>query len=104
MRRAVRRKLIDWYVAAEAGRRGAFLARALRWKITVRAPRLLRLAGFTVGGANKGVFVARRDCGVDVMRLPAGARALATGQPVEAVSLSPLGWMRVLFWRVSGRL
>jgi hypothetical protein len=104
MRRVIRRKLIAWYVAAEEGKRGAWIARALGWKIKVRAPRLLRLVGFTVGEKSKNVFVARRDCRLDVMRLPAGARALATGQPVEAVSLSPLGWARVLFWRLTGRL
>ncbi len=104
MRRVIRRKLINWYLAAERGERGAWIARALRWKVTVRTPRMLRLAGFTVGVASRRVFVARRDCGVDVMRLPAGARALATGQPVEAVSLSPLGWTRVAFWRLTGRL
>jgi hypothetical protein len=104
MRRVIRRKLVHWYRAAEEGKCGPWIGRALRWKITVRGPRLLRFAGFTVGGTRKGVFVARRDCGVDVMRLPAGARALATGQPVEAVSLTPLGWARVLLWRLAGRL
>jgi hypothetical protein len=104
MRRVIRRKLINRYLAAEAGQHGAWIARAVRCKITVQAPSMLRFVGFTVGKPGADVFVARRDCRVDVMRLPAGARTLATGQPVEAVSLSPLGWMRVLFWRLTGRL
>jgi hypothetical protein len=105
MRRVIRRKLINWYLAAEGGQRGVWIARALRWKITVRAPGLLRLAGFAVGPPKKKrAFVARRDCRVDVMHLPAGARSLATGQPVEAVSLSPLGWTRVVILRLAGRL
>ena len=37
---------------------------------TVRSARLLRLAGFTVGEAARQGYVARRDCHVDVMRLP----------------------------------
>jgi hypothetical protein len=104
MRRVIRRKLINWYRAAEEGKRGAWLGRALRWQMTVRAPGLLRRVGFAIGRAGEDTFVARRDCSIDVMRLPAGARALATGQPVEAVSLSPIGWARVLYWRLTGRL
>ena len=73
-------------------------------QVTVRAAWFLRLAGFRVGNAGDKVYLARPDCRVDVMRLPPGARAIATGQPVRQVRMSVLSWARVLAWRVSGRI
>ena len=71
---------------------------------TVRSAWLLRLAGFAVGEATQRGYVARRDCHVDVMRLPPDARAIATGQPVRQVRMSLVSWVRVLLWRLTGRI
>ena len=71
---------------------------------TVRSAWLLRLAGFTVGDATQGRYVARTDCRIDVMRLPPGARAIGTGQPVRHARMSLVSWARVLLWRLTGRI
>ena len=73
-------------------------------QVTVRSPRLLRLMGFTVGDANDTTYLARVDCRIDVMRLPAGARPIGTGQPVRQVTMSVLSWVRVAGWRLVGKL
>jgi hypothetical protein len=73
-------------------------------RVTVRAGWLLRLAGFTVGDAAQRTYVACPGCRIDVMRLPPGARAIATGQPVRQVRMSLVSWARVLLWRLTGRL
>jgi hypothetical protein len=71
---------------------------------TARSRWLLRLAGFTVGDPKRRGYVARRDCRIDVMRLPPQARAIATGQPVREVRMSLISWARVLLWRLTGRI
>jgi hypothetical protein len=72
--------------------------------VTVRNARLLRLLGFTVGDATGTIHLARADCRVDVMRLPAAARPIGTGQPVREVTMSVLSWARVACWRLVGKL
>jgi hypothetical protein len=72
--------------------------------VTLRAPWLLRLAGFTVGDAGERIYVARNDFPRDVMAPPEGARAIATGAPVRQVRMSLLSWAWVLLWRLVGRL
>jgi|HubBroStandDraft_6_1064221.scaffolds.fasta_scaffold92833_3 hypothetical protein len=72
--------------------------------LTVRAAWLLRRVGFTVGDATRRGYVARRDCRIDVMRLPPGARAIATGQPVRHARMSLISWACVLLWRLTGRI
>jgi hypothetical protein len=73
-------------------------------QVTVRNPRLLRLMGFAVGDIGDTTYLARADCRIDVMRMPAGARAIGTGQPVRQVTMSVLSWARVAWWRLAGKL
>ena len=73
-------------------------------KVTVRNARLLRYLGFTIGNATDTTYLARADCRIDVMRLPAGARAIGTSQPVREVRMSVLSWARVAWWRLAGKL
>lgn len=104
------RALLRWL--AYGGPRRRRLARIARERlhelplpqVTVRSPRLLRLMGFTVGDARDTTYLARADCRIDVMRLPAGARPIGTGQPVRHVTMSVLSWARVAWWRLAGKL
>jgi hypothetical protein len=73
-------------------------------QVTVRAAWILRLMGFTIGDSIEQTYLARADCRIDVMRLPAGARAIGTGQPVRQARMSLISWARVLRWRLLGKL
>jgi hypothetical protein len=80
----------------------AFMDRTV---LDVRSPLALRLLGFTVGAPAPGaIYVARKDCRVNAMRIPPGARALGTGAPVRNVALSLRSWSRVLLWRLTLRV
>jgi hypothetical protein len=90
-------------------RRIALMARDMVRKlpmpqVTVRRPWVLRVMGFTIGDSIEQTYLTRADCRVDMMRLPVGARAIGTGQPVRQATMSPLSWVRVLRWRLLGRL
>ena len=90
-------------------RRIALVARDLLRKlpmpqVTVRREWILRLVGFTIGDSTEQTYLTRADCRVDMMRIPAGARAIGTGQPVRQAKMSLLSWVRVLRWRLLGKL
>jgi hypothetical protein len=73
--------------------------------VTLRNGALLRAFGFRVGKSGADDFyTVRPRCRISVMRIPPGARALATGQPVEAVTLSLRSWSRLLLWRLTLRV